>query len=71
MRDVTRVPRGPLPATIGGAVDLSELPSRSVLFVYPGTSPPEGAPSGWDLIPGARVPGGGGRALTPALPADL
>ncbi|GAA2842686.1 peroxiredoxin [Leucobacter komagatae] len=54
MRDVTRVPRGPLPATIGGAVDLSELPCRSVLFVYPRTSPPEGAPEGWELIPGAR-----------------
>ncbi|RKQ94693.1 peroxiredoxin [Mycolicibacterium mucogenicum 261Sha1.1M5] len=54
MRDMMRVPRGPLPSTLGGTVDLSTLPGRSVLFVYPRTSPPDGPPAGWEMIPGAR-----------------
>jgi peroxiredoxin len=45
----------PLPATDGGVVDLSMLPGRSVVYVYPRTGrPDQPVPVGWDEIPGAR-----------------
>ncbi len=45
----------PLPLTTGGVVDLSALPGRTVLFIYPMTGRPGVAlPEGWDAIPGAR-----------------
>ncbi len=51
----TRLPSIPLPATIGGPVDLSALSGVSVIYAYPRTSPPDEPPiEGWDLIPGAR-----------------
>ncbi len=51
----SRVPSVPLPATDGGAVDLSALPGRAVVYAYPRTGPADGAnPEGWDAIPGAR-----------------
>ncbi len=44
-----------LPATNGGAVDLSALPGLTVLYIYPMTGRPGVAlPDGWDAIPGAR-----------------
>ncbi|UTX52015.1 peroxiredoxin [Leucobacter aridicollis] len=54
MRATTQVPQRAFPSTVGDPIDLSALPGRSVLFVYPRTSPPEGAPSGWEMLPGAR-----------------
>jgi peroxiredoxin len=51
----SRVPSIALPATDGGAVDLSALPFRAVVYAYPRTSAPGGANvEGWDAIPGAR-----------------
>src|SRR4051794_33077767 len=45
----------PLPATNSGMVDLSTLPGRSVVYVYPRTGrPDQPLPAGWDQIPGAR-----------------
>jgi peroxiredoxin len=50
-----RVPGLSLAATDGGAVDLSRLPGRTVLYVYPRTGQPGvPLPDGWDAIPGAR-----------------
>ena len=50
-----RVPSIALPSTKGGAVDLSALPGRTVVFCYPRTGRPDRAPAqGWDQIPGAR-----------------
>lgn len=44
-----------LPGTGGRTYDLSALPGRSVLYVYPRTARPGvPMPDGWDLIPGAR-----------------
>jgi peroxiredoxin len=44
-----------LAATDGSLVNLSALPGRTVLFVYPLTGRPNTAlPKGWDDIPGAR-----------------
>ena len=45
-----------LPATTGGTVDLTEVPSpRVVVYAYPKTGRPGvPLPDGWDLIPGAR-----------------
>jgi peroxiredoxin len=44
-----------LAATNGAAVNLSKLPGRAVLYVYPRTGVPGvDAPPGWDEIPGAR-----------------
>ncbi|MDB5301848.1 MAG: Redoxin domain protein [Phycisphaerales bacterium] len=44
-----------LPATDGTAVDLSKLPGRVIVYVYPRTGRPGVAnPDGWDMIPGAR-----------------
>lgn len=45
-----------LPATMGGAVELSKREGRTVVFIYPRTGVP-GAPSladDWEMIPGAR-----------------
>ncbi|HEV2439828.1 MAG TPA: peroxiredoxin [bacterium] len=50
-----RVPPVPLASTAGGAVDLSELTGRTVVYCYPRTGRPDQAvPEGWDQIPGAR-----------------
>ena len=44
-----------LPATDGTMVDLSTLPGRSIVYVYPRTGrPDQPLPTGWDEIPGAR-----------------
>jgi peroxiredoxin len=44
-----------LAATDGSAVNLSTLPGRTVVYVYPRTGRPNQAmPAGWDDIPGAR-----------------
>ena len=44
-----------LPATDGASVDLSRIPGRVVIYVYPMTGRPGVAlPDGWDGIPGAR-----------------
>lgn len=44
-----------LPATSGGAVNLSKLAGRSVVYIYPRTGVPGvDPPAGWDQIPGAR-----------------
>jgi peroxiredoxin len=50
------MPSVALPATGGGAVDVSGLTSRRVVgYAYPRTGVPGVAPpDGWDLIPGAR-----------------
>jgi peroxiredoxin len=51
----TRLPDIALPATDGQKVNLSRLPGRSVVYVYPRTGVPGiDAPPGWDDIPGAR-----------------
>ncbi|PTA67610.1 peroxiredoxin [Deinococcus arcticus] len=50
-----RVPALRLPGTDGQTYDLSALPGRTVLYLYPKTGRPDGAvPEGWDQIPGAR-----------------
>lgn len=44
-----------LHATDGSRLDVSRLPGRTVLYVYPMTAPSDGRlPEDWDLIPGAR-----------------
>ena len=44
-----------LPTTDGKTVNLAKSTGRSVVYVYPRTSPPNGKPiEGWDQIPGAR-----------------
>jgi len=51
-----RVPDIALPSTVGGAVVLSRLPGRTVVYAYPRTGVP-GQPSldeDWERIPGAR-----------------
>jgi len=50
-----KLPDLALSATSGGAVNLSRLPGRTVVYIYPRTGVP-GAdlPPGWDDIPGAR-----------------
>lgn len=51
-----RMPGLALPATDGGAVDLSALVGRTIVYAYPWTGRP-GQPllvEDWDLIPGAR-----------------
>ena len=51
----SRLPDIALPATSGEHVNLSRLPGRSVVYVYPRTGVPGvDAPPGWDDIPGAR-----------------
>ena len=50
-----RLPALALAATDGTMVDLSTLPGRSVVYVYPRTGrPDQPLPTGWDEIPGAR-----------------
>ncbi len=50
-----RLPDIALAATDGSAVNLSKLPGRTVLYIYPRTGVPGiDAPPGWDEIPGAR-----------------
>ena len=50
-----RLPSIALVSTAGGAVDLSALPRRTVVYCYPRTGRPDQAvPEGWDQIPGAR-----------------
>lgn len=50
-----RVPAIALASTAGGAVDLSVLTGRTVVYCYPRTGRPDQAvPEGWDQIPGAR-----------------
>ena len=50
-----RLPSRPLLATDGAFVDLSVLPGRSVVYVYPRTGrPDQPLPTGWNDIPGAR-----------------
>jgi peroxiredoxin len=50
-----QVPAIPLPAIDGSLVDLSALPGRSVVYVYPRTGrPDQPLPTGWNEIPGAR-----------------
>ncbi|MGC5701105.1 peroxiredoxin [Pseudomonas sp. NFXW11] len=50
-----RLPALALPSTSGAAVDLSALPGRSVVYIYPRTGRPD-LPllEGWDMTPGAR-----------------
>ncbi len=45
-----------LPSTRGGTINLGSLPSpRTAIYCYPRTSEPgKPAPTGWDVIPGAR-----------------
>jgi peroxiredoxin len=50
-----KLPTVPLAATDGSRVDLSALPGRTVVYLYPRTGVPgEPSPDGWDAIPGAR-----------------
>ena len=50
-----RLPVLALSATRGKSVDLSALPGRTAIFVYPMTGRPGVAlPENWDAIPGAR-----------------
>jgi peroxiredoxin len=50
-----KLPALPLPATDGSEVDLSQLPGRTVVYIYPRTGEPgKPPPDGWDAIPGAR-----------------
>jgi peroxiredoxin len=45
----------PLAATDGNSVNLSRVPGRTVVYVYPRTGRPGvPLPDGWDAIPGAR-----------------
>jgi peroxiredoxin len=50
-----RMPALALQATDGSRVDLSALPGRTVVYIYPRTGRPgQALPEGWDTIPGAR-----------------
>jgi len=50
-----KLPSLPLAATDGASVDLSKLPGRTVVYIYPRTGVPgQPLPEGWDQIPGAR-----------------
>jgi peroxiredoxin len=50
-----KLPNVALPATSGGAVNLSKLSGRTVVYIYPRTGVPGvDPPPGWDQIPGAR-----------------
>ncbi len=49
-----KLPSLSLGATDGSQVDLSGLPGRSVVYIYPRTGHPDQAlPEGWDMISGA------------------
>ena len=50
-----KLPNLALPSTNGGTVNLSKLPGRTVLYIYPRTGVPGvDPPPGWNQIPGAR-----------------
>jgi peroxiredoxin len=51
-----RLPSVLLASTSGGPTDLSRIPGRVVLYVYPRTGRPDAPPlvEDWNLIPGAR-----------------
>ena len=50
-----KLPALALNATDGSQVDLSKLPGRTVVYIYPRTGVPgQPSPEGWDAIPGAR-----------------
>ena len=50
-----KMPAMSLPGTDNARVDLSKLPGRSVLYIYPRTGVPgQPLPEGWNDIPGAR-----------------
>jgi peroxiredoxin len=50
-----KLPAVALKSTDGGEVDLSTLPGRTVVYIYPRTGVPgQPLPDGWDAIPGAR-----------------
>jgi peroxiredoxin len=50
-----KLPDVALPATGGGMVNLSKLPGRTVVYIYPRTGVPGvDPPPGWNQIPGAR-----------------
>ena len=50
-----RMPDIELPATDGSSINLSKLPGRTVLYIYPRTGEPgKPPPDGWDAVPGAR-----------------
>jgi peroxiredoxin len=50
-----RLPALALESTDGSYVDLSQLPGRIVVYIYPRTGVPgQALPDGWDAIPGAR-----------------
>ncbi|KQR04607.1 peroxiredoxin [Deinococcus sp. Leaf326] len=50
-----RLPALAQPGTDGQPHDLSSLPGRTVLYVYPRTGEPgQPLPTDWDVIPGAR-----------------
>ncbi|MFV0368494.1 MAG: peroxiredoxin, partial [Hyphomicrobiaceae bacterium] len=51
----TPLPAISLPSSAGVGIDLSKLPGRSVIFVYPFTGASgQPNPPGWDAIPGAH-----------------
>jgi len=51
----TKLPAIALQATDGSRIDLSKLPGRTVVYIYPRTGVPgQPLPPGWDAIPGAR-----------------
>ena len=50
-----QLPVIPLLATDGQTVDISQLPGRTIIYIYPMTGRPDTPlPDGWDEIPGAR-----------------
>ncbi len=51
-----RLPEISLPATDGTTVAFRDLPSRTVIYVYPMTGRPDEdvIPEGWEAVPGAR-----------------
>ena len=50
-----QLPSLSLPATDGSVVDLSSLPGRTIVYVYPRTGQTGvPVPESWDMIPGAR-----------------
>ena len=50
-----RLPSLVLKATDGSQVDLSKLPGRTVIYIYPRTGVPgQPLPEGWNEMPGAR-----------------
>jgi peroxiredoxin len=50
-----RLPSVPLASTAGRWVDVSRMPGRTVIYIYPRTGRPDvDPPQGWNDIPGAR-----------------